>query len=305
MNYPKDTLEFHDMFSSEESCIQYLANIRWANGFVCPHCHATRAWRKRTGLFRCAMCKRNISATSGTIFHLSHQPLRLWFQVMWDMVSQKQGVSALGLQHSLGFRSHATTWDMLRKLRRAMVRPGRDCLSGLIEADETLIGGLRRGKPGRSRTTRVFVLIAVEDKGLRGIGRIRLSVIEDAFADTLERTLKHMVSLESTVRTDGWRGYQRLSSKGYGHIVIKQRETIPGEDTTPLVHRVASLLKRWLLSTHQGGVHPEHLQEYLNEFTFRFNRRHSRSRGLLFYRLMEIALLTPPSPAPSRNRKKK
>lgn len=224
---------------------------------------------------------------------------------MWDMVSQKHGVSALGLQHSLGFRSHATTWDMLRKLRRAMVRPDRECLSGLIEVDETLIGGLRRGKPGRSRTTRVFVLIAVEDKGLRGIGRIRLSVIEDAFADTLERTLKHMVSLESTVRTDGWREYQRLSSKGYSHIVIKQRETVPGEDTTPLVHRVASLLKRWLLSTHQGGVHPEHLQEYLNEFTFRFNRRHSRSRGLLFYRLMEIAILTPPSPAPSRNRTKK
>jgi len=304
LQYPLNTLDFHDIFSTEEACREYLIHLRWPEGFRCPHCNSTRAWQRADGQFRCSGCRRTISVTSGTIFAQSHQPLRLWFQAIWDVVSQKHGVSALGLQHSLGFKSHATTWDMLRKLRKAMVRPDRDRLTGLVEVDETIIGGIRHGKPGRTRGSKVLVLVAVEDKGKQGIGRIRLSVIQDAFADTLEKSLSSMVSLESTLRTDGWRGYQRLSSKGYGHTVIKQRETDPGEDTTPLVHRVASLLKRWLLSTHQGGVHPEYLQEYLNEFTFRFNRRRSRSRGLLFYRLLGIALQTRPTPTIGREQRK-
>lgn len=295
--YPNDTIDFHDMFPSEEACAEHLIQLRWPDGFVCPHCHATRAWKKRIVMFRCASCRRDVSATSGTIFHQSHLSLRLWFQILWDVVSQKHGASALGLSHALGLSSHKTIAEVLRKLRRAMVRPNRERLSGLIEVDEIIVGGVRPGSPGRSRNTKVLVLVAVEDKGKSGIGRIRLSIIPDASATSIEYALRGMIESRCSVRTDGWRGYQRLRSLGYHHRVIKQRETEPGVDTTPLVHRISSLLKRWLLSTHQGGVRPAHLQQYLNEFTFRFNRRHSRSRGLLFHRLLSIALIIEPQPA--------
>lgn len=242
--------------------------------------------------------------TSGTIFHQSHLSLRLWFQILWDVVSQKHGASALGLSHALGLSSHKTIALALRKLRRAMVRPDRECLSGLIEVDEVIVGGVRPGSPGRSRNSKALVLVAVEDKGKDGIGRIRLSIIFDASANALEHALDTMVEPQCSVRTDGWRGYQRLKSLGYHHHVIKQKETGPGGDTTPLVHRIAALLKRWLLGTHQGGVRPTHLQQYLNEFTFRFNRRRSHSRGLLFHRLLSIAIsIKPQAIRPSISRK--
>src|SRR3989338_6159161 len=289
--YPDNTIDFHDMFPSEDACIEYLIRLRWPNGFVCPYCNSAKAWEKSISTFRCASCGRDISVTSGTIFHRSHLSLRVWFQIIGDVVSQKHGVSALGLSHSLGFTSHKTITEALRKLRRAMVRPGRERLSGLVEADEIIVGGIRSGSPGRSHNTKVLVLVAAEDKGNRGIGRIRLLTIADASANSLERALSTMVELRCAIRTDGWRGYQRLQSLGYDHRVIKQENADSDADVTPLVHRVSALLKRWLLSTHQGSVRPANLQQYLNEFTFRFNRRRSRSRGLLFYRLLSIALI--------------
>ncbi|MDO8553055.1 MAG: IS1595 family transposase [bacterium] len=305
VEYPRTTIEFHDMFASENDCMRYLERIRFDQIFSCPHCRGTHARRRTDGAFRCLNCGRNISVKSGTIFHQSHIPLRTWFHAIWEMVSHKQGVSALGLQQTLGMRSHATAWDMLRKLRQAMVRPDQERLSGLVEVDETIIGGLRPFTFGRTPTSKVLVLIAVEDKGVQGMGRIRLKVIPDAGADMLERGVRSMAALESCIRTDGFKGYLRLFSLGYGHTMIKKRDVKDGSDTTPLVHRVASLLKRWLLSTHQGAVHAEYLQEYLNEFTFRFNRRRSRSRGLLFYRLVEIACAKRPDIHLPRERKKK
>lgn len=302
--YPTDTIDFHDMFSSEEACAKHLIRLRWPDGFVCPNCRGTRAWKKSMVMFRCATCRRDVSVTSGTIFYQSHLSLRLWFQILWDVVSQKHGVSALGLSRALGLSSHKTIALALRNLRRAMIRKDRERLSGLIEVDEVIVGGVRKGSPGRSHNTKVLVLVAVEDKGRNGIGRIRLSTILDASANSLEHALDTMVEPQCSVRTDGWLGYQRLKSLGYDHRVIKQRETETGGDTTPLVHRVVALLKRWLLGTHQGGVQPAHLQQYLNEFTFRFNRRHSRSRGLLFHRLLSIAIILKPQPmSPSISRK--
>ena len=277
------------MFSSGEACIEYSVRLRWPNGFLCSRCYGRKGWRRNADTFRCALCARDVSVTSGTLFHQSHLPLRVWFQIMWDMVSQKQGVSALGLSHSLGLKSHKTMEQALRKLRRAMIRPDRDCLKGCVEIDEIIVGGLRRGKPGRSSTTRAMALVAVEDKGKEGMGRIRLRVLPDAAADMIEKNLKVMVESDCIIRSDGWRGYQRLESLGYTHRVVKQSDVGPRGDTTPLVHRVASLLKRWILNTYQGSVSPHHLQEYLDEFTFRFNRRRSRSRGLLFYRLVTHA----------------
>lgn len=213
---------------------------------------------------------------------------------MWYVVCQKNGVSALGLKSILGLGSYETAWAWMHKLRTAMVRPGRDLLSGIVEIDETLVGGERSGKRGRGAEGRELVLVAVEDSN--GIGRIRLKHITDASGATLEKAVIELVAPGSTVRTDGWRGYNGLKKRGYNHIVINHSEQEPGVDSTPLVHRIASLLKRWLLGTHQGAQNFSHLHYYLDEFTFRFNRRTARSRGLLFLRLIQQALQVDPAP---------
>lgn len=211
---------------------------------------------------------------------------------MWHVVSQKNGVSALGLQRVLGLRRYETTWQWLHRLRKAMVRPGRDRLSGIVEVDETYLGGVRSGKRGRGAANKTLVMIAAEDRNNR-VGRIRLRRIPDASADSLTLATKESVALGSVVRTDGWRGYNDVSSSGYERKIIRPEAAV-GENLLPLASRVAALLKRWLLGTHQGAVHASHLDYYLDEFTFRFNRRTSSSRGKLFYRLVEQAVAVEP-----------
>lgn len=217
------------------------------------------------------------------------------FQAMWYMVCQKQGVNAVSLQKIIGLKSYETAWIWLQKLRTAMVRPGRDRLSGTVEVDETLVGGERSGKRGRGAEGKELVLVAVEQVE-KGLGRIRFKHIPNASGQTLEKTVAELVEPGSTVRTDGWKGYSKLGAKGYTHVVIPHQEDTPGEDPTPLVHRISSLLKRWLLGTHQGGQQFSHLHYYLDEFTFRFNRRNSTSRGMLFLRLVQQALAIDPAP---------
>jgi len=224
---------------------------------------------------------------AGTIFHGSHIPLRLWFQALWCVVSQKNGVSALGLSRALGIRRQMTGLYLLRKVRTAMVRMGRERLSGLVEVDEVFLGGVKPGKRGRGALGKVLVLVAVEDKGKKGIGRIRIEIISDANAVSLRAAIRKMVEPRGTVRTDEWKGYTPAALEEHKHVVMKRQSLEPGEDPTPLVHRIASLLKRWLLGTHQGGVQAEHIRSYLDEFIFRFNRRKSGSRGKLFHRLVQ------------------
>jgi transposase-like protein len=222
-------------------------------------------------------------------------PLQTWFQAMWYVTNQKQGVSALGLQRVLGLGSYRTAWMWLHKLRRAMVRPGRDRLRGTVEVDETFVGGPRPGKRGRGAAGKVVVLVAAQQDGNR-VGRIRLRRIADASAKSLEVAVKQMVAPGSVVRTDEWLGYNSLEAQGYSHEVVRKKSTV-GDNLLPLANRVASLMKRWLLGTHQGAVRPSHLDYYLDEFTFRFNRRTSGSRGMLFYRLVEQAMMLDPVPA--------
>jgi transposase-like protein len=292
--YPVNVIDFQDMFPTEKACEEYIVAVRWPEGFVCPSCMYTEAWKLGSGALRCQSCKRDISLTAGTLFQDSHLSLRSWFQMLWYVVCSKQGVSALGLKGILGLGSYETAWACLHKLRRAMVRPGRDRLSGLVEVDEIFIGGLEKGAKGRG-SNKVVVLVAVEDKGGE-MGRIRLAVIPNASHVSLVHALRDMVEPRSTIRTDKWQGYAGLKKEGYGHLVIEKDTALNSENLTPLVHRVSALLKRWLLNTHQGGVQRTHLPYYLDEFVFRFNRRTSRSRGLLFYRLMQNALAIDPVP---------
>lgn len=290
--YPVSMTDLIEMFPTEESCLEYLSMVRWPDGYVCMRCNSRNSWKMSSGLYRCQDCRYAGSVISGTLFQDTRKPLFLWFQAIWYVVNQKNGVSALGLQKALGLGSYHTAWGWLHKLRRAMVRPNRDKLKGVVEMDETFIGGVRSGKRGRGAEGKSLVLIAAEDVG-DGIGRIRLLPIDDAYGDTLANAVSQVVEVGSTIRTDGWDGYNTLPSKGFIHLPTIHKNAESG-DATPLTHRVAALLKRWWLGTHQGAISPEHLQYYLDEFTFRFNRRTSKSRGKLFYRLIEQALQIDP-----------
>jgi transposase-like protein len=284
-DYPRTLAEFENRFSSEEACLRYLFHLRWPTGFVCPRCQATKMWTTTRKLFFCAACGYQVSVTAGTIFQDTRKPLTVWFRAMWWMTSSKTGISALGLQRILGLRSYVTAWSWLHKLRRAMVRPGRDKLAGNIEVDETYVGGKKHGKRGRGAGGKSLVAIAAEIKGNR-IGRIRLRRIPDASAHCLETFVQAVAIPASVIRTDGWPGYAQLSSCGFTHEVVRPTVAL-GDNLLPHCHRVAALLKRWLLGTHQGAISHAHLEYYLDEYTFRFNRRTSRYRGKLFYRLLQ------------------
>ena len=294
-DYPHDQLEFADRFSSEDACRAYLFEMRWPHGFKCPGCGNTEAWPTIRAEYRCKQCNLQTSVTSGTVFHRTRKPLRLWFQVMWSVTSQKYGANALGLQRVLDLGSYHTAWEWLHRLRRAMVRPGREKLSGLVEVDETYIGGHKPGKRGRGAEGKALVVIAVEDRDELGFGRIRLRRVQDASGESLIKFIQENIEAGSVIRTDGWNGYNGLIKNGYGHDVLNQTANV-GEELLPLVHRIASLMKRWLAGTYQGAVREQHLDYYLDEYTFRFNRRTSSSRGKLFYRLVQQAMMTAPVP---------
>lgn len=242
--------------------------------------------------YRCAHCGYDFTVTAGTLFADTHKPLRLWFEAIWYITNQKSGASALGVQRILGLGSYRTAWNWMHKLRRAMARPGRDQLAGVVEVDETFIGGPRPGKRGRGAANKTPVLIAAQADGHK-IGRIRLVRIADASAASLESAVRKVIQPGTRVETDDWSGYNGLSGLGYKHKVIQPSAEV-GDNLLPRVNLVASLLKRWLLGTHQGAVRPSHLDYYLDEYTFRFNRRTSNSRGMLFYRLMQQAVALPP-----------
>ena len=247
------------------------------------------------GLWLCRHCRRQTSVTVGTIFDRSRLPLSLWFRAMWYVTAQKNGASALTIQRLLGLGSYPTAWAWLHKLRRAMVRPGRDRLEGVVEADESYLGGRKSGQPGRGARGKALVLLAVQLLPGHEIGRIRLAQVSDVSGSSLLGALETMVTPGSEVKTDGGSGDNDLESKGYRHTVVRRSGAV-GQDLLPACHRVASLLKRWLLGTHQGAVCHKHLAYYLDEFTFRFNRRTSASRGKLFYRLAQQAVHVEPAP---------
>ena len=241
------------------------------------------------GLFRCQGCRTKIYVTAGTVFHRSKIPLRLWFRAMWWMTNQKMGINAMGLQRLLGLSSYQTAWTMLQKLRHSMVRPGRELLSGDVEADETLIGGFAPGDQGRQ--TKNIVAIAAEIRG-NGMGRIRLAKLPDETGFHVINFVKANVVKGALIVSDGEWAYSWLKDEGYRHLRIPRA----GNKELPRVHRIASLLKRWILGTFQGRASGKHLQCYLDEFAFRFNRRNSTLRGQLFYRLIQQCVGQEPTP---------
>lgn len=293
--YPMTFDEFTKQFATEEQCRDYLYYLRFPEGFVCPKCHNTKAWTVGKTLFECSQCGRQTSVTSGTIFHDTRTSLKTWFTAIWWTTTQKNGASAKGLQQILGLKKYETAWTWLHKIRKAMVFPNRSKLKGTVEVDETYIGSEENeGKRGRGTENKILVVIAVELEGeeklRRKLGRVRMSVIPDASGGSLKIFVANHIEKGSSIITDGWAGYTFLTSEGYQHTAIPKKRAKSEGKLLPHVHMVISLLKRWLLGTHQGAVREKHLQSYLDEYVFRFNRRKAAVRGLLFYRLLECAM---------------
>jgi len=306
VEYPRDLVEFAAWFPDDEACLDYLAWLRWGDlEFVCPSCGSiAHGWRRADGrAYDCGACGSRSSVTAGTLFDRTRTPLTVWFRVAWEMTARPNGVSARTLQRTLGLGSYQTAWMMAHRYRRAMVMPGRTKLSGMVEVDETIVGGRNLpGHPGRAlHPNRIIVLTMVENLGRsgaggtgKGIGRARLVTLPNYQATTINAELVRNLEPDAKVLTDAY-GSLTKALKGFEHVAINtKRSGSKAHDLYPAVSRVQAQLKRWLHGTHQGAVSREHMDEYLWEFEFRFNRRHARKPGLLFYRLLEQAVRTDP-----------
>ncbi len=293
--YPNTYREFVTMFPDNTACADFLARLRWPGGFICPACKTNSIpWNESRSRLACPACRHQTSVSTGTIFDKTRTPLTTWFEAAWHVTTAKNGMSAKTLDHTLG-ASYRVAWMMLQRFRVAMVNAERKPLSGDVEVDEALVGGVQEGgKRGRG-TTKSIVAIAVEIRQPKGFGRVRMRYIPDASGASLIPFVCKVVAPGSVILTDGWGGYNGLTEHGYTRrITVLSSSGEPAHVSMPGVHRIASLMKRWILGTHQGSIVPEHLQSYLEEFTFRFNRRTSRSRGLVFRRLLEHAVVTEP-----------
>ena len=305
-HYPRDLVEFAAWFPDDEACLDYLAWLRWGDfGFVCHHCGSIgHGWRRADGRsYDCGGCGKRSSVTAGTIFDKTRVPPTVWFRAAWELTSRPQGISARSLQRTVGLGSYQTAWMMLHRFRRARVMPEREKLCGVVEVDEVIIGGKhRKGAPGRSKHPNKFsVMVMTENTGKsaiggsgKSIGRVRAVVVEDFTANEFRRAFTDNIDPGAAVISDAFQS-NKAALKGYNHT-IKTAHGSPqaAHQLFPAVSRAQAQLKRWIHGTLQGAMSGEHLQEYLWEFEFRFNRRKSRKPGLLFYRLLEQAVLTPP-----------
>jgi ISXO2-like transposase domain/Transposase zinc-ribbon domain len=303
LDYPRTYQEFRSWFPDDVSCREFLGRLRWPDGFSCPRCGCGGGWRTGRGLWMCAECGLKTSVTAGTIFHRSHTPLSTWFAAVWFVTSQKNGVSAQGLQDALGFGSYETAWAWLHKLRRAMVRPDRELLGndpgGTVELDQSFLGGRTSRKLSVS-SDKVPITIAVERTHRGRLGRARLEVADKPGGLDIIDFAAEVIAPGATIHTDGARMFTRLVDLGYTHHATpstKASHQVDDPDAVmPGPHLVSSLLKRWTAGTLHHRLSYQHLPYYLDEFTFRFNRRNSRARGMLFYRLLQQAVDTDPHP---------
>ena len=294
-DYPKTYREFVTMFPDNKSCEEFLYKIRWDNGFICPKCGTlSKPWHQTHKRLVCTHCRHQTTVTTGTIFDKTRTPLTTWLEVAWHLTTAKNGMSAKTIEKTFGV-SYRVAWTMLQRFRVAMVRSQREMLSGTVEVDETQLGGVDfGGKRGRG-SKKSLTVIAVELNEEKYFGRVRMRYIPDASSKTLRSFITDVIEVGSTIHTDGWRGYSGLETLNYNHdVTVISTSQDQAHILMPGVHNVAALLKRWLLGTHQGAFSHYHLQAYLEEFTFRFNRRNSKNRGLLFRRLLEQALTTAP-----------
>jgi len=293
-DFPKNEAEFDRRFCTEDACIEYLFKLRWPHGFICKRCGHSQYWYSARRLYLCRKCRQQHSLIAGTILQNSKKPITNWFKAMWWFTTRKSGVNAVNLKDLLGLGSYETAWSWLQKLRSCTVRQGREKLTGKVEADEFYLGGQESGgKRGRAAEQKCAVALAVERKG-RKIGRIRMRFIPDCSHESLQAFINTHVQEQSNVMTDGWSGYVGLERRGFHHEREVQKEAVDKASVLPGAHLVISLVKRLILGTFQGRFHKKHLQGYLDEFVFRFNRRSVTFVGKKFMRIVEQAMFSAP-----------
>jgi len=286
-DFPKSEIEFDMRFLNPTTCYDYLFSIKWPDGFVCKECGNETCWISKRRLYICTQCEHQHSLTAGTIMDSSKKPITYWFKAMWWFTTRRSGVNAVNLKELLGFGCYHTAWNWLQKLRRCTIRMDREKLSGRVEVDEFVIGGKKPGKRGRGSEGKTIVAVAVErcNKKKR-IGRIRLQVILDYSAFSLETFINENIQPGSTIATDSWSSYPSII-KEQCHVPTNQSKTDKGHDSLYGVHLVASLVKRLIRGTFQGRFEPKYLQNYLDEYVFRFNRRKSKYVGKKFMRIVQ------------------
>jgi hypothetical protein len=291
VDHPQNYLELLKQLSTQEACLDYIASIRWADGFVCPKCECRQFWKSKRLQWICAKCRLHTRVLAGTLFQDTKLPLTLWFQMIWWFVGPKNGASALALMQNFGIGSYRTSWKLLGKLRSCTVLPMRYALSGAVEVDEAFLGGVHN---------KAIRAVAAETRG-KATGRIRFKHIKSREGAENQNFITETIVLGSMIVSDRYKGYPTIVNKGYIHSPQKKPyswEEVDGDDERllPRVHRAISLLKRWYYGTYQGRVDKQNLQLYLDEFVFRFNRRTSIHRGKLFYRLLQNAVKIEPVP---------
>lgn len=297
---PASLRAFEKRFASEAACEEFLAAVRYAEGFVCPRCGVGRGWSLNGHrLIECANGHK-VSLTAGTMLHGTRQDLLTWFHAAFLVSTLTPGISALQFQRQLGLTRYETAFQMLHRVRSALVAPGRERLRGEVEVDETFIGGKDPDQDGRGGD-KVLVVGAVEivnrvaspaSPTRRPIGRVRLRAVPDASANSLAGFVETEIELGAIVHTDGWDGYRRLRRCGYDHHRMVQGKGRDAKAVLPHIHRVFSNLKAWLKGTHHGRIEPKYLQAYLDEYTFRFNRRFWRAPA--FLRVLMLMANAPP-----------
>jgi len=287
-DFPKSEIEFDQRFNNSDACYEYLAKNRWPNGFVCEKCSHHAFWISAKHIYICTKCEYQYSLTAGTIMHRTRKPITYWFKAMWWFTTRKSGVNAVNLKELLGLGSYNTAWTWLQKLRRCTIRKDREKLSGRVEVDEFVIGGQKSGKRGRGAEGKTIVAAAVErDDNEKQIGRIRLQVILDYSADSLETFISENIQPGSLIATDSWSSYSSILKEQYHHMSTNQSKAGKDYDSLYGAHLIVSLVKRLIHSTFQGRFEPKYLQNYLDEYVFRFNRRKSKSIGKKFMRIVQ------------------
>ena len=295
-DFPACEIEFDQRFGNLNTCYEYLAQIKWPNGFICGKCGHNTHWLSSQYLYICRKCEHQHSLTAGTIMHRTRKPLTYWFKAMWWFTTRKAGVNAVNLQELLGFGSYHTAWAWLQKLRRCTIRNDREKLSGRVEVDEFFVGGKRSGKRGRGAEGKTIAFIAVERNKMQDpetlndyweIGRVRLQVALDCTAYSLQTFINHNINDGSKVVTDKFMSYPTILRERYRHVTIESQDKNDPEKGLYGAHLIVSLVKRLIRGTFQGRFDAKYLQNYLDEYVFRFNRRKSRSVGKKFMRIVQ------------------
>lgn len=283
LRFPTTQAEFDRRFRTEGDCRKYLIDVRWNGVPRCKRCESTRNYELSNGRFHCRDCGHQTSVTSGTIFDRTRKPLRLWFRALFSVMTRKTGISAKDLQRMLGFGSYETAWTWLHKLRTLVDQEGREQLRGSVQLDEAYLGGRAPGNQrGRSPEGKDVILVGAEVNG-----RIRMRIIANATAAELKPAVAKMVAPDAAVATDLHRGYTDSVMEGREHVSAPSPTTDLDPDPVQACHWAISNLKRWWLGTHHGAISTKHLSAYLDEFTFRYNRRNTIGVARLVARALE------------------